>query len=72
VAGAAPLEQELAGETRTGSNLTRAQQLGLATGEGADVSAFERRRKSRQAAFEGGGGAAGGGAGTTGLGSAGR
>jgi hypothetical protein len=70
VAMASPLEQELAGETRTGSKLTRAQQLGLATGEGADVAAFERRRKSRQAAFEGGGGAAGGGQGPTGLGSA--
>jgi hypothetical protein len=67
VAGVSPLEAELATE---GTDLTRAQQLGLATGEAADVAAFERRRRSRQAAFEGGGGAAGGGAGTTGLGSA--
>jgi hypothetical protein len=70
VAQGSALEAETAGETMAGEDLTKDQQLGLATGEGADTAAFERRRRARQAAFGGGGGAAQGGAGTSGLGSA--
>jgi hypothetical protein len=70
VADIAPLFEETAGETATGSELGRTEQVGMVEGSATARSAVERRRQSRKAAFEGGGGAAGGGAGTTGLGSA--
>ena len=58
---------ETVGETMTGDELGRADQIGYIGGDAQSAQTIEGRRARRQALFQGGGGAAGG-QGRTGLG----
>lgn len=64
----AGLFAETAGETMTGDQLGRTEEIGYLAGEATAAASIEQRRTRREAAFQGGGGAAGGGEGRTGLG----
>lgn len=59
---------ETAGESMTGDELGRSEQIGYAAGSATAAAAMDTRRKRRAGQFQGGGGAASGGEGKTGLG----